>query len=756
MPEQAWLSEQHEHDLKINSSIGEQVYRERGYHSLDRGNVEANRARLKALGIPSWSWKEDRLFPGLLIPVWGPKGDLVTHQFRPHVAVPITKGDKVRHRKYASAVGQASRLDVHPRNRSKIIDPTEPLYITEGIKKGDSLTTRGLCTISLAGVYNWRSHLGTLGDWEDVVLKGRDVVIVFDSDARTNRNVLAAMVRLGRWLESKAARPRYLIVPDRVGEIPVKGVDDYFAAGGTLGDLLAAATCEPPKLPGSGDTFSDARLAETVTEEMMDRRWCWSDGLGWAKWDGRRWVIRRPEVEVLDEVRRWLLDRYEDAARKARDSGDATEAENWSRTLSASRITAITRLARGLVLVDADDLDQHPDLLNAANGVIDLRTGDLRPHDPDLLQTLITDAAYRADATHADWDKALEAVPADIRDWYQIRCGQAITGHPPRDDTMIIQQGDGANGKTTIATAIKYALGDHFVSVSTRALFASADAHPTEMMSFRGARFAVIEEAEEGGRLNVKRLKDAVGNPTMKARYIRQDEIEWRISHSLFLNSNYVPRVAETDKGTWRRLLLVRFPYTYAQPGEPIEGPDGRLGDPDLRERLKYGEDGQHEAVLAWLVAGAVRSYAGTKALPDRVRQDTYQWRNGADVLLGYIAEHLIADPDRHITCSDLRIAVGEWQRDRGHQEWDDKVLITRFGEHPWALQHRVERKRPKVPHTQISRPVGLNSFLPRPTQRPWVWEGVRFRTADDPDPDELDDDLGDDLGADEPDDGEV
>jgi Domain of unknown function (DUF3854) len=63
--------------------------------------------------------------------------------------------------KYASPRGQTSRIDVHPRNRDKIADATTELWITEGIKKADSLTSRGLCVIALTGVFNWRSTLGT-------------------------------------------------------------------------------------------------------------------------------------------------------------------------------------------------------------------------------------------------------------------------------------------------------------------------------------------------------------------------------------------------------------------------------------------------------------------------------------------------------------------------------------------------------------------------------------------------------------------
>ena len=65
--------------------------------------------------------------------------------------------------KYLSPKGQPSHLDVHPRNLHRIRDISESLWITEGLKKGDALTSRGCCVVVLTGVFNWRSKYGTLG-----------------------------------------------------------------------------------------------------------------------------------------------------------------------------------------------------------------------------------------------------------------------------------------------------------------------------------------------------------------------------------------------------------------------------------------------------------------------------------------------------------------------------------------------------------------------------------------------------------------
>jgi hypothetical protein len=448
------LSDQHRRELEQESAIDSDVIAARGYETLERRSKGDNqmRERLNKLRIPTWATREDSYFSGLLIPVYGPTGQRVSCQWKPRIAVPNRDGKKM---KYASPKGQTSRLDVHPRNRDKIADPTVELWVTEGVKKGDALTSRGICAISLTGVFNWRSQLGTLGDWEDVPLKGRVVTICFDADARTNRNVLRAMVRLSQWLKSKGVKQvRYLIVPAEVNGTKVKGADDFFAAGGTLEALKAVATTTPPNPDTADDTFSDARLAETIADEVLADRFIWVSGLkAWMMWDGRRWA-ECSDVTVGEAVRQYSLERFSEALAEARatagQAGNTNAVDGWRTMLSAGRERAVLALARGIVERQVTDLDRDLDLLNTPSGVVNLTTGELLPHDPALFMTKIAGAEYRPGFTHADWDKALEAVPADIQDWYQLRLGQAITGHMTPDDLLVVSQGSGENGKSTV------------------------------------------------------------------------------------------------------------------------------------------------------------------------------------------------------------------------------------------------------------------------------------------------------------------
>ena len=212
------------------SAISDEVIAARGYGSVGRptaGDHSGQRAARRCQ-ISSKVAKDDARYPGLLIPLYRATGELIGWQYRPDSPRKDSKG---KPRKYEAQVGRPPVLDVHPFNTATVTDPTVPLWVTEGLKKGDALTTAGVCAVSLSGVYNWRSSLGSLGDWEDIPLKGREVVTCFDADTIEKRAVCQAMRRFGAWLRSKGAKARYLVVPADVNGIAVKGVDDFLAAG---------------------------------------------------------------------------------------------------------------------------------------------------------------------------------------------------------------------------------------------------------------------------------------------------------------------------------------------------------------------------------------------------------------------------------------------------------------------------------------------------------------------------------------------
>ena len=189
------LSDDHKKMLLEESGIDQDVVDTRGYRTV------ATKAELRKLGFAETQCNA----PGLLIPAYNPHGDIATYQYRPDQPRIDKDGKPV---KYETPKSSRMVLDVHPFTREMLGDPSVPLFITEGIKKGDALVSRGLCTVALLGVWNWRGRNGqggkvALPEWDSIALNDREVYIVFDSDVILKREVHAAMARLKAFLEGR-------------------------------------------------------------------------------------------------------------------------------------------------------------------------------------------------------------------------------------------------------------------------------------------------------------------------------------------------------------------------------------------------------------------------------------------------------------------------------------------------------------------------------------------------------------------------
>lgn len=249
-PEQL-LSPAHLRMLREESAITDEVILARGYRTV------TDQTELRDLGFAP----AQRCTPALVLPVWTTDGGRGAPMIRPDAPRSFDKKDKPKLPdgtypqevlKYEQPKGAALRLDCPPACRPKLADPTVPLYITEGIKKGDALASRDFCTIALTGgVWGFRGRnplggLTALADWETVALKGRDVRIVFDSDVTRKPEVQNALKRITAFLQNRGGRVTVIYLPH--GEHGKKqGVDDFFAAGRTAADLEALVEAPRPQ-----------------------------------------------------------------------------------------------------------------------------------------------------------------------------------------------------------------------------------------------------------------------------------------------------------------------------------------------------------------------------------------------------------------------------------------------------------------------------------------------------------------------------
>ncbi|ARU43045.1 hypothetical protein CCB81_02325 [Armatimonadetes bacterium Uphvl-Ar2] len=218
------LTPEHRRELEEGSGIASEVITSRGYRSV-RTLQEFRELGLE--GLPS-------RVPGLLIPIVGVGREAAQYQFKPDH--PRTNdGGKVI--KYESPSKRRVGLDLHAFRLNpewaEAIDV--PLWITEGVKKVDCGLSRGLCVVGVQGVWNWQKGRVASPEWGTFRLEGREVRIVFDSDAATNRQVRQAEESMAEFLREQGARVKIIRLP--CGTNGKVGLDDYFVQGGSVQGL---------------------------------------------------------------------------------------------------------------------------------------------------------------------------------------------------------------------------------------------------------------------------------------------------------------------------------------------------------------------------------------------------------------------------------------------------------------------------------------------------------------------------------------
>jgi P4 family phage/plasmid primase-like protien len=476
-----------------------------------------------------------------------------------------------------------------------------------------------------------------------------------------------------------------------------------------------------------------ADIAQMVVVNVLHTRFRYIAGIGWYEYAGGVWsAVPKSSRTVRDTVREYMAQRVDDL----RGSNRAEQALLWKAALTNQHINGILYFAEAMngILTGHDELDRGPDLVNTRNGVLDLRTGFLGRHNPGLLLTRQTGANYDPEAKSDTWSAILEAVPADTRTWLQVRLGQALSGHA--EDSLVLTVGGGQNGKSAFMSAIMRAFGTYAGLVSHRILLQAPGQHPTELMDLRGLRMALLEETPEEGNLDTHQLKTIIGTPKISARRMRQDPITFDTTHSLFINTNHYPLVATTDHGTWRRLVAVRFPFTFVTDRDV--SPAGvwrngeRRGDPDLKARIQR-DDQLPAAALAWVVEGARAWYedrAALHRLPPSVQAATTEWRADSDVGYQFAAEHLELAPDHLVPVSYMALKFNEFLEAQGKKKWSNRVIASRLPQSIHAVHGKEvapDRLRALAKHKLgVTDPFDANVHRIA-TEFVRAWEGVRY-----------------------------
>lgn len=394
----------------------------------------------------------------------------------------------------------------------------------------------------------------------------------------------------------------------------------------------------------------------------------------WYFWTGKKWTLDESgEVKKLaDEI----CEELKKEAWQIEDEKIQEAALKWAkRTAGSSAKEAMVKECQHLEDIPAspDAFDAYNDFLNVQNGVVNLRNGELMPHDSRLMLSKITNCEYDAKKKKPKrWLQFLDEITGgdkELQAYIQKSIGYSISGSN-KEQCAYFLYGMGNNGKSTFLDTIADMLGDYASNAQPDTLMLQSRVGSlggganSDIARLKSARFVTCEEPTEGVRLNEGLLKQLTGGSKVTCRFLYGDEFEYTPEFKIWIATNHKPVVRGTDVGIWRRIKLIPFEVNIAK--EKVD------------KNLKYKLRQEFPQILAWAVEGCMMWQAQGIDEPKCVREATKDYKQEMDLIAGFVEQCVMVDytSNNKVMGADLFAIYRAWAK--ANNEWE--MTAKKFG----------------------------------------------------------------------------
>lgn len=439
------------------------------------------------------------------------------------------------------------------------------------------------------------------------------------------------------------------------------------ALGGNLNlpkdpDALSEEAGGRPGFRSLSDVGNGRRLVDSFGSNIR-----YTPNMGWFVWDGNYWKPDTQKMAIREVSKMVSTVIAGEVANYAPDDVRATELVKWAnQAKSNSRITSMIDQAVSdtRIQVSHTEWDSDPLLLGVKNGVIDLKTGELKAGRPDLHITKTSQVAYSPGLTNHRWETFLnEATGGDkeLQEWLQRAVGYTLTGLTNQDVAFLVY-GPPGSGKNTFVETILEALGrtEYAWSLDPNVLALGDRPNSTDeyhMAKLVGRRMIWVDELPENERIKENQVKKLTGSSVIQGRNPGQEPIQFTSTGKLWISTNHRPII--TDDAMWRRLRPI--PLTN-KPERP---------DPSLKRYLA-DPDGALPAVLAWGVEGAVK-YLNSSAMDPlgwctAVKEAHDGYRKNEDRIGAFLEEETSEAEGVNVKLTEVYGVYKSWSEIRGEK----------------------------------------------------------------------------------------
>ena len=411
------------------------------------------------------------------------------------------------------------------------------------------------------------------------------------------------------------------------------------------------------------DTGNGRRLIDTFGQIIR-----YSEGLGWFQWDGTCWLPDKEALGVQELAKNLASIISQETKNYESNTDKQMEIIKFAHSSkSNARIDASIKSANSdpRIMVPVEKWDSDENLIGVANGVIDLKTGELLKGRPDLYISKRAPVSYSPGIRNIRWEQFIDFATGgdrELQEWIQKAAGYTLTGSR-KYDVMFLVYGPAGSGKNTLVEAIVKALGtDQYAFPFDSTILAQGDgkANSSDLYHWaelRGKRMIWVDELPDSERLKENSVKKLTGSSEISARSPGGRPFSFSSRAKLWITTNHRPII--NDDAMWRRIRaipLTKVPET---------------SDPDLKEYI-FSPEGALPAVLAWAVEGAVKILSSSSrdalGMCTAVKEASEMYRKTEDRIGMFLDEETNASEGGIVSIKELYGTYQIWSESRGER----------------------------------------------------------------------------------------
>lgn len=334
--------------------------------------------------------------------------------------------------------------------------------------------------------------------------------------------------------------------------------------------------------------------------------------------------------------------------------------------------TVMLQDAQSYNAIESEQLDTDGNLLNLQNGTLNLKTGELLPHNPAQLLSKICRAKYEPGAVSDAWETFVRQVMQDDRekmDYLQRVCGYGLLGYAPEDEFYLLYGSTTRNGKSTLLGTIGHLLGDYAQilppdELAQRLKNGNGGANNDYLANLRGARFVSVSEPSKGMILDTATVKNLTGKDVFTVSRKFEHPVNIEPVFKIYVATNYLPTVTDDTLFTSGRVAVISFDRHFTDAEQ----------DKGLKMRLESAENAP--GILNWMLHGLQEYYKRGTRRPDAVRAAVAEYGQESDKLGNFILDKLEPADGACLSVKTAYSIYGQWCSDNGYGQDNKKNFI--------------------------------------------------------------------------------